>query len=238
MGVLARRRSFGAPGSAYGSGSAGGPRRPFVPHLGHGPHGHVRAKDSFPTANPVHHLDAAPLLRALFVQLDQWACDGIEPPASQVPRLDDGTAVRREAVLARFEHGAKPDPLALPHTPAIDPQSTTWPLDLGDPLVALVADVDADGNERAGFRLPAVSVPVAAYTGWNPRAPVAGLPDVLYEFVGSRLPLQSGRPFPDRDTYALEARAAADALVTARFLLSRDVERTVTDALRFFDEAG
>jgi hypothetical protein len=169
------------------------------------------------------------------VRLEQWVCDGDEPPASRVPRRADGTAVERGKVLARFHDVALPDEAALPYTPAIDPESTTWPLHLGEPRVALVSDVDDDGNEVAGIRLPAVAAPTAAYTGWNPRRHVDGLPDVLYEFVGSRLPLQSGRERPDRKTYEAAVRAAALALVTDRFLLERDVERTVAEALRFYD---
>jgi alpha/beta hydrolase family protein len=199
-------------------------------------------KESMPTANPIHHLDASPVLRALFVQLDRWACDGVEPPPSRVPRRADGTAVDRASVLARFHDAARPDVSALPWTPAIEPASdsepTAWPresLERGEPLVALVSDVDATGNEVAGIRLPAVAAPVAAYSGWNPRVPVDGLPDVLYEFVGSRLSLQSGRPVADRAAYRAEALAAAEALVAARVLLERDVERTVDEALRFYD---
>ena len=33
----------------------------------------------------------------------------------------------------------------------------------------LVPKVDADGNDIAGIRLPAVQVPVGTYTGWNLR---------------------------------------------------------------------
>jgi hypothetical protein len=158
-----------------------------------------------------------------------------------VPRRADGTAVDRREVLARFGRSgdvALPDAAVLPWTPAIDPASGAWPresLELGEPLVALVSDVDVGGNEVAGIRLPAVAAPVAAYTGWNPRVPVAGLPDVLYEFVGSRLPLLSGRPGAERAAYRARARDAADALVAEGFLLERDVDRTVDEALRFYD---
>ena len=38
-------------------------------------------------------LNSAPVQRALFLALDAWADDGKPPPASRVPRLDDGTLV-------------------------------------------------------------------------------------------------------------------------------------------------
>jgi hypothetical protein len=199
--------------------------------------GDVPIKDSMPLANPPHQLDVSPILRALLVQLEEWACDGIEPAPSAVPRRADGTAVPRPDVLGTFHDCALPDPEVLPWTPAIDPGSTSCPLLLGNPRVALVSVVDDTGNEVAGIRLPAVAAPANAFTGWNPRIHIEGLPDVLYEFVGSRLPLQSEAGLPDRATYEAAARTAAEALVTARFLLERDVERVIAEALRSFDSA-
>lgn len=189
--------------------------------------GSIPIKDSLPTANPVHHLEAGPVLRALFGQLEQWVCHGVAPEPSQVPRLADGTAVERPAVLARFDGVAVPDVHTLPHTPAIDPDSTAWPVALGEPMVALVSAVDEGGNEVAGIRLPAVAAPAAAHTGWNPRVHVDGLPDVLYEFAGSLLPLQGGQ----QPATEAEVRAAAADLVARRFLLECDVERAVAEAL-------
>jgi hypothetical protein len=98
--------------------------------------------------------------------------------------------------------------------------------------------VDAGGNERAGVALPIVAVPVASYTGWNPRQPTALLPDVLYEFVGSKLPLLAGRVLPERNQYEAAARQAAQGLVTRRLLLAVDVERTVREALAAYDASA
>lgn len=187
-------------------------------------------KRYLPLANPPHHLDPNPVLRALFAQLVAWACDGVEPAASRVPRRADGTAVPREAVLARFPDAARPDPALLPYTPAIDPvpagAAPVWPLPLGAPLPALVSAVDASGNETAGIRLPQVATGLAAYTGWNPRKPVPGLPAVLYDMPGSRLPTQS----PALPTPA-QLRAATESLRDAGFLLAEDVEPVLTAAL-------
>jgi hypothetical protein len=184
-------------------------------------------KRMFPTANPPHNLDPGLVVRALFVQLEQWVTDGITPAPSAVPRQADGTAVSRESVLAAFPDAALPDPDVLPYTPGIDPDRVQWPLELGEPRVALVSAVDANGNEIAGIRLPAVETGVAAYTGWNPRRHVDGLPDVLYDMVGSRLRSRSGRAMPGEQ----ELRAAAGKLAGARFLLQGDVELAVRQAL-------
>ena len=187
----------------------------------------VEMKKTFPLGNPPHNLDPSLVVRALFVQLVDWVVDGIEPAPSAVPRQADGTAVSRASVLEAFPDAARPDAEALPYTPELDPDDATWPLKLGEPRVALVSAVDADGNEIAGVRLPAVATGVAAYTGWNPRRHVDGLPDVLYDLTGSRLPARSGRDAPGEQ----ELREAAQRLAAARFLLEEDVDLAVQQAL-------
>jgi hypothetical protein len=127
-----------------------------------------------------------------------------------------------------------------------------WPLELGARLPAWVSAVDLDGNEVAGIRVPEVAVPVATYTGWNPRRPVAGLPAVLYEFVGSRIAfarttaerIAAGDPRPsigeryrDRDDYAVRAKAAAHDLVTRGFLLPGDCDAAANRAIASYDAA-
>ena len=52
----------------------------------------------------------------------------------------------------------------------------------------LVPQVDADGNERDGVRLPEITVPLATYTGWNLRDPSIGAPDQRVSFEASYLP--------------------------------------------------
>jgi len=210
--------------------------------------GATALKTMMPLANPVHLLDTQPILRALLIALDAWVSDGTPPPDSAVPRRSDGTAVDRDQVLQRFTDAAKsrgfhvPGPSALPLTRDIDLGDQVadgigrWPLRLGKAKPALVSAIDADGNETTGVALPAVAVAVAVYTGWNPRRPVPGLPDPLYEFVGSRLPLLSDRPIPPRDEYEQAVHAAAEALVVRRLLLPLDVDRTVTEALTIYDD--
>ncbi len=205
--------------------------------------GGMPIKDQMPAANPVHTHDVSPVLRALFKALVAWVCEGTEPPPQAVPTWAEGTAATREEILATFaaSSGHLPDPAKLNVTRDVDlgPQAARgigrWPLRLGAERPAVVSAIDDDGNERAGIALPAVAVPVAAYTGWNPRRPEPGLPDVLYEFVGSRLPLLSGRTLPPREEYEAHVRAAAADLVNRRLLLAIDCERTVEQALSVYD---
>ncbi len=187
----------------------------------------IEMKTALPLGNPPHNLDPAPVVRALFVQLVQWVVDGTAPAPSVVPRQADGTAVPRAAVLDAFPDAARPEVDALPYTAELDPDDIQWPLKLGEPRVALVSAVDATGNEIAGIRLPAVETGIAAYAGWNPRRHVDGLPDVLYDLTGGRLPSPTAHAQPGEP----EIRAAAQRLADARFLLEEDIELAVRQAL-------
>ncbi|OBK28491.1 hypothetical protein A5634_20445 [Mycobacterium asiaticum] len=182
--------------------------------------GSSKIKDALPVANPVHHLDVTPVTRALLIALENWVVDGIEPPASRVPRTSDGTAVARKDVLSVFGYANTPGPAWLPAARR------------GQSHVDLVSAVDADGNEVAGIRLPAVAAPLATYTGWNARRYVADLPDVLYERIGSKLSFPPGQPsiaerYPTSCDYADAVRNAAETLVAQRFLLTEEVESVV-----------
>ena len=73
----------------------------------------------------------------------------------------------------------------------------------------LVPQVDDDGNEVAGVRLPEQLAPLATYTGWNLRDAETGAPWARVSFLGSYFPFakdeparaQSRRPAPvDRRT--------------------------------------
>jgi hypothetical protein len=203
--------------------------------------GSSKIKEALPAANPVHRLDVTPVSRALLVALEHWVADGVEPPPSQVPRTSDGTAVSRKEVLSGFGHAAAPDIASLPTARCVDlgPDADRgidrWPVVLGETYVDLVSAIDADGNEVAGIRLPAVAAPLATYTGWNPRRHIDELPDVLYERIGSKLPFPPGRPsgverFPARSDYVTAVRAAAEMLVAERFLLAEEVDTVVAKA--------
>ncbi len=198
--------------------------------------GPMGRKQLFPVANPTHRLDPGPVQRALFSALVEWASAGTPPPPSRVPRQADATAAERPAVIERFAAEVRPDPDHLPTNPRVDPDSTVIPVPLGPPTVSLVSAVDAGGNELAGVRLPAVAVPVSAYTGWNPRRPVPGLPTVLYGFVGSRLELAEPAVPRTRSSYAESAADVARQLVDDRLLLPADARRTVDEALALFDD--
>jgi hypothetical protein len=67
------------------------------------PRGRYNANDGSRGRFDFNLVDYSPLQRAALVNLDRWVSDGIEPPPNAHPRLDDGTAVGRDAVFDTFE---------------------------------------------------------------------------------------------------------------------------------------
>ncbi len=202
-------------------------------------------------------VDYAPLLRAALVNLDRWVSEGVEPPASAFPRLSDGTAIAAEAKASFFSGlpGVRfPDrihrPAPLDFGPGMDRGIPAYPAKAGAPYRTYVPAVDADGNEIAGIRPAELLVPLATYTGWNPRHPDQGAPGDLMSMMGSTLafPLtraereHSGDPrasiaerYPSRAAYLERVREATQKLVAARHVLAEDVEAIVARAGRLWD---
>jgi hypothetical protein len=207
--------------------------------------------------HPFSVVDYSPLLRAALVNLDRWVSEGVEPPPSAVPRLADSTAVAAETTRsvyaaipgARFpEH--VPRPQRLDFGPAVERGIAALPPKLGAPFVTFVSAVDGDGNERAGIRPPELRVPLATYTGWNPRHPEQGAPGDIMAMMGSTLAFartaaaraRSGDPrgsieerYAGREIYLARVRQDAEAMVTARHLLAEDVDAVVERAGALWD---
>ncbi len=176
---------------------------------------------------------AAPAVRALLVALDRWVTEGKKPADSRIPRISDGTLV----LAAQLDFPPLPNFAVAKEANGIGSRYRT-----------LVPAVDADGNERAGLRLPDIAVPVATYTGWNLYAPPFPR-DALCDRDGSFIriarddaarapgdPRESliGR-YGSHDRYVALVRAAGDALVDHGLLLAEDADAyvDVAQALRF-----
>jgi hypothetical protein len=184
----------------------------------------------------------ANVMRALLRAAREWAVTGVRPPDSRYPRLRGETLVPLTA-------------LRFPAVPGLgDPRAIEGPGQMINekfsPLPFLVPQVDADGNELAGIRVPEVAVPLATTTGWNFRAERVGHPKTIYALLGSYVPLSPTRAERDarrdprlsieerykgRDDYLQRIRAAANALVKERFILEQDIEDVVQRATRHWD---
>ena len=116
------------------------------------------------------------------------------------------------------------------------------PPEIGTPFVVSVPAVDADGNVRAGIRLPDIAVPLATHAGWNYRDASTGAPDRLAGEIGSYIPFartkadrdRAGDPrlsieerYRSRDEYVGKFAAAALDLVKQRLPARRGCRRPV-----------
>ncbi len=204
-------------------------------------------------------VEYARLLRALLIRLDRWVTEGVEPPPSRHPRLDDGTAVAPESLAPLFAripgarypaHSPRPQRLDFGPEAGAGRVEQAPPKVVGLPFGSRVSAVDADGNERGGIVLPELAVPLATHTGWNLRHPDIGGAEQLLVFAGSTLPFAhtraereaSGDPrlsiaerYRSRDEYLGRVRAAAERLVSEGYLLAEDVARSVAMAARGWD---
>jgi hypothetical protein len=203
-------------------------------------------------------VDYRPLLRAALMQLDRWVTTGQAPPPSCHPRLDDGTAVPPEYTAAVFQAiPAVQFPVHLRSIARLDfgtgtdeGLTTILPPRVGKPYPNLISAVDADGNERAGIRLPDLSVPLATYTGWNVRHPDIGGPGQTLALLGSTMPFPatpaereaSGDPRPSieeryasKADYLRQVQQAAEALVQQGYLLAEDLPTVTEQASQRYD---
>jgi hypothetical protein len=181
--------------------------------------------------------------RAMIQNMDAWVRDNAAPPPSSYPTIADGTLVS----LARYSfpaipHVNKPRDANRAYRLNFGPNwqqgiLSIQPPIVGEPFPVLVPQVDTDGNERDGVRLPEITVPLATYTGWNLRDPSIGASRQRVPFEGSYLPFPKteadrgrvGDPrpsiaarYPSRADYLVRYRAALEKLVTQRWVLQED----------------
>jgi hypothetical protein len=196
--------------------------------------------------------------RAMISNMDAWVRDNVPPPASSYPRIDDGTLVP----LRKYAFPRIPG-VNLPHD-----ANEAWRLDfgpnwkqgllilqppkVGKPFPVLVPQVDLDGNERDGVRLPEITVPLATYAGWNLRDTSIGAPDQRVAFQGSYLPFpknsaereKTGDPrqsiaerYANADDYIARYQVAVDSLIRMRFILPEDRAAVLKRGEQEWDEA-
>ena len=220
--------------------------------------------DGYRGAHAFNCLDYRCLLRAALVNLDRWVSGDEPPPASQYPRIADATATPPAGAAPGLDTvpGVKlPQPLRKftrldfgpdPGVPSVVPAT------VGRDYPCLVSQVDADGNELAGIRLPLVSVPLATHLGWNRRhADIGGEGQTLSTggasggtLRGSSIPFaatlsereETGDPrlsieerYASRQDFLEKIENAARELVAVGYLLEEDVELLVAQASEHYE---
>lgn len=187
--------------------------------------------------NPSSAIDYRVSLRALLEAMQAWIKDGKAPPASEYPRIAKDQLV----ALGAYAFPKIPG-VAIPSIKreAYRLDFSVEPPKASTPYPTLVPQVDSDGNETSGIKLPEVQVPLASNTGWNLRTASIGAPEQLRSMVGSwivfprtraeRLKRKDPRTsiaerYPNKADYLTKVDAAAQKLVDSGFLLSQDVPR-------------
>jgi hypothetical protein len=206
-------------------------------------------------------------MRALLTHLAAWVKDGAEPPPSSRPTIAAGNLVAPDQVrfprIPANAYGgvmrpavkfvADNDPLHVQDYGKDYNAADTSGVISGDPpklstarYGALVAQVDADGNDLGGVRNVFAAVPIGTYTGWN-YFNKEFFEDGFCTLSGSfipfaptkqeRLATADPRPsieerYPTKEAYVAAFRKAADDLVARRFLLPDDAIRLVAEAER------
>jgi hypothetical protein len=201
-------------------------------------------------AAPFNFLDRAPIIRALFQALDQWTVNGTPPPANQFPRLADGTLTTPDqANWPSIPNVTLPPPALITYRLDFGPDFhkgivTFEPPHIGKPYPVFVPAVDADGNTRAGIRMPTIAHPIGTYAGWNFRHPSIGSPDQLNGEAGSFHPFapkqstrspNDSRPALDQrysslDQYLGRVLATARTLIQQRLFLPQDLPDLIDQA--------
>jgi hypothetical protein len=198
-------------------------------------HGHIGGP--FPPERPANAqqfrnpLDYWPLTHALVDALDAWVKHGTEPPPSRYPRIADGTLVAAKDV---------PGAPTFAYAPFRVDGRREPPQVLGTYEV-LVPQVDADGNDRAGVRMPFLSAPVAAFTGWNLRAPAIGFPTYRASFVGSIVPFPPttiASRYANRNEYLGRFTTEVLKLLDERYLAREDVPALLERGAEMWDWAA
>jgi hypothetical protein len=198
--------------------------------------------------NPTNPMDWSFFQRAMVVALNKWIADGTEPPATRVPRIDKDQLVAASA-------------LRFPRIPGVNIVKEAYaprrlelgnePPKVGEAFPTLVPQVDTDGNETSGIRLPELVVPLATYMGWNLRHPSIGAPTEQYSLIGSMVAFprtkaereKSGDPrksieerYPSEQEYLAKIEAAAKGLAKERFLLDADIPQVVARAKQRWEQ--
>ena len=184
--------------------------------------------------NPMHQ---GPVLRALLSDLDAWVARSTLPPDSRTPNLADGSLV--EASAQQLKAPIPGVPYTGMHVTATAEDRSVLPSKILGEYKVYVPRINADGMVVGGVHLPAIDVPKATYTGWNPRSEGYGttalcaLQGGAVAFAETREDrLKNGDPrlsvqerYASPAAYVAKVDAVAKELVRQRLMLPEDEQK-------------
>ena len=195
--------------------------------------------------------------RKLMLSLNRWITDGTEPPPSAYPRIESGSLVSPDKLLLpKMPNVAGPGAPHKAYRADYGPEFLSKgivslePPKVGAPYPILVPQVDPDGNDIGGIRLPEISVPLATYLGWNLFNDASGPTTELATQVGSFVPFARTRAerqrtgdsrssieerYKNKEDYLDRITKTANDLASQGYLLTEDVPRIVQQAASRWD---
>jgi len=196
--------------------------------------------------------------RSMICNMDAWIRGVTLPPASSYPKIADGTLVPlSDYAFPAIPSVNRPHEANAGYVLDFGPGWRDGILSLEPPKIietfpVLVPQVDTDGNERDGVRLPEVTVPLATYASWNLRDASIGAPDQRVSFEVSYIPFpenaadreKTGDPrrsvaerYSGREDYLRQFTRALDELVKQRWILPEDRDAVRRRGEQEWDEA-
>jgi hypothetical protein len=199
-----------------------------------------------PLADPIN---ANATVNALRAAMHRWVSEGVEPPPSVYPQLADGTLTPVADI-----HYPKVPGIAAPNAVKAGGRvrDPLWPDGAGEgtALPLLVPQVDADGNDLGGIRMPDLAAPLGTAAGWVFRPPSMGSPETLVMLRGAWTPFavtkaqreKTGDPrlsleerYASKDEFMTKVSAAIQQLIERRLLLESDREPQMKQASERWD---
>ena len=128
-----------------------------------------------PSANPWALVSSTAMYRALLMNLEGWVKGTATPLDSRYPSVTDGTLA---VATPNPASTGRPDLAAAGlryngayNTLSVNDESVSPPVPGDRYYVVPQPTTDAQGNERAGVKMPDIAVPLATFTGYNLRKP-------------------------------------------------------------------
>ena len=194
-----------------------------------------------PLANPV---SANAAMLALRLAMHRWVTAGVAPPPSVYPKLRAGTLTPvAEVRFPKVPGMAAPN--AVTAGGRVNNPRFADGAGAGAELPLLVPQVDADGNDLGGIRMPDVAVPLGTATGWVFRPAALGSPHEFVLLRGAWVPFAKTKaeraatndPRPalaerhaSKEAYLAKVKMAVQTLIDQRFLIDTDLEPQLKQA--------
>lgn len=196
-------------------------------------------------------------MRGLLLAMNRWTDDGSPPPTSRYPLISNGDLVLPEQLdFPQLPGVGRPGEPHKAYRVDYGPEFATKgivsfePPEVASAFPIMVPQVDNDGNETGGLKMPGVEVPLATYTGWNLFQSGFGPEGVLSSMQGSYIPFprtamdrqQSSDPrqaigerYRSREQYVGLVSNVALRLIDEGYLLAEDLAPILGRASEHWD---